>query len=79
MIESHHEKTRFIAKIRVCENKGTDQMCGNRITDLQLRFTNNTIRFLPKSKPLAIFCGYAVRFVLDLVENLKGHFLTSQL
>ena len=37
---------------RICENKGADQLCGNRITDqgLCFRYTDNTIPLLSKSE-----------------------------
>ena len=38
--------------VRLCENKGTDQLCSNCTADLRLcfRFTHSTIPLLPKSK-----------------------------
>ena len=57
----------------ICENKGTDQLCGNRTADLRLCFCyiNSTIPLL--SKFLAIFSCTA-RFVLDLVGNTEDRF-----
>ena len=44
----------------ICENKDADQR-------LCFQFTDSTVSL--HSKPLAILCGHAVRFVLDLVGN----------
>ena len=53
----------------ICENKGADQLRGDREADQRLcfRYTDSTIPLL--SKPLAIFCGCTARFVSDLVGN----------
>ena len=58
----------------LCENKGADQLCGNCAADQRLCFgnTNSTISLL--SKPLAIFCGCTVWFVLDMVGNPEERF-----
>ena len=63
----------------ICENKGADQLCGNRTTDQRLCFcyTDSTTPLLFKirnSKPLAIFCGCTARFVWDLVGNPEDRF-----
>ena len=63
----------------ICENKGADQLCGNRTTDQRLcfRYTDSTITLLSKFeffKPLAIFCGSTARFVWDLVGNPEDRF-----
>ena len=54
----------------ICENKGADQLCGNRTTDQRLCFRHIIQNF----KPVAIFCGYTVRFVSDLVGNPEDRF-----
>ena len=54
----------------ICENKGADQLYGNRTADHRLCFhyIDSTIPLLPKTEiPLAIFCGCTAQFVLDLV------------
>ena len=63
----------------ICENKGTDQLCGNRTTDQRLcfRYTDSTIPLL--FKPLAIFCDCCtVRFVSDLVGNPEDRFSQNE-
>ena len=63
----------------ICENKGADQLRGNREADQRLcfRHIDSTIALLCKSeifKPLAIVCGCAARFVSDLVGNPEDRF-----
>ena len=63
----------------ICENKGADQLCGNRTADQRLcfRYTDSTIPYLSKIrdyKPLAIFCICTARFVSDLVGNPEDRF-----
>ena len=63
----------------ICENKDTDQLHGNREADQRLCFPyiDSTIPLLPKYenfKPLAILCGWAVRFVSDQVRNPEDRF-----
>ena len=59
---------------RICKNKGADQLRGNHAADQRLcfRYIDSTTPLL--LKPLAIFCGCAARFVLDLVGNPKSRF-----
>ena len=63
----------------ICKNKGADQLRGNRAADQRLcfRYKDSTISLLPKS--VAIFCGFTVPFVSDLVVNSKTGFLMAQL
>ena len=63
----------------ICENKGADQLQGNRAADQRLCFCyiDSTFPLLPKSKifkPVAIFCGCTARFVSDLVGNPEDRF-----
>ena len=63
----------------LCENKDTDQLCGNRTADQRLcfRYIDSTIPLLPKSgifKPLAIFDGCTAWFVWGLVGNPEDRF-----
>ena len=61
-----------IPAVCICENKGADQLHGNRAAHQRLCFhqTNSTI---PQNfKPIAIFCDCAAWFVSDLVGN-GGH------
>ena len=67
-----------------CENKGADQLRGNREADQRLcfRYTDSTITVLSKSKdfkPLAIFCDGTGRFVSDLFGNHIDGFPTRRL
>ena len=57
--------------ICICENKGVDQLRGNREADQRLcfRYTDCTIPLFPKYEILAVFCYCAGRFVSDLVGN----------
>ena len=61
--------------ICICENKGADQLCGNRKADQRLcfRYTDSTIPLLPKFirnfMLLAVFCACTGRFVSDLFGN----------
>ena len=64
---------------RICEKKAADQLRGNCEADQRLCFfyTDSTIPLLPKSKifkPVATFCGFTARFVLDLVGNPEDGF-----
>ena len=72
----------------ICENKGADQLCGNRTNQLCgncttnqrlcFRYTDSTIPLLSKCeisfKPLASFCDCTARFVSDLVGNPEDRF-----
>ena len=49
----------------ICENKGADQLRGNRVCFHNIDSTIPT---------LAIFCGCTARFVSDLVGNTKNRF-----
>ena len=46
--------------ICICENKGTDQLCGNREAGLCLcfRYSDSTLPLLLKSEILACFCDW---------------------
>ena len=59
----------------LCENKGADQLCGNRETDQRLcfRYTVSTIPLLPKCE-ISSLCCCAARFVSDLVGNPSDRF-----
>ena len=61
-----------------CENKGADQLCGNRAADQHLcfRYIDSTIPLLTKSKISShfIFCVCTAGFVSDLVGNPKDRF-----
>ena len=58
----------------ICENKGADQLRGNRAADqcLCFRYIDSTIPLL--SRPLAIFLGCTAWFVSDLVGNPRDRF-----
>ena len=62
----------------LCENKGADQLRGNREADQRLcfRYSDSTIPLLLKSdfKLLAFFCDYTGRFMSDLVGNPEDRF-----
>ena len=62
----------------ICENKGADQLRGDRAADqcLCFRYIDSAIPLLSKSeiKPLAIFCGCTARLMLDLVGNPEHRF-----
>ena len=60
----------------ICENKGADQLHGNREADQRLCFrnTDSTIPLLPKSEILVIFSGCTAWFVSDLVGNPEDLF-----
>ena len=65
--------------ICICGNKDADQLRGNREADQRLcfRYIDNTIPLLLKYenfKSLAIFCGCAALFVLDLVGTPEDRF-----
>ena len=55
------------------ENKDADQLRGNRTANQRLcsRYIYSTIR---NFNPLTILCGYAARFVSDLVGNTEDRF-----
>ena len=65
--------------ICICENKGADQLRGNREADQRLcfRYSDSTIPLLLKSE--ALFCACPGRFVLDLVGNHNVGFPTRWL
>ena len=68
----------------ICENKDTDQLCGNRQADQRLcfRYIDSTIPLLLKSekfKPPSIFCRCTAWFVSDQVGNQNVGFLTTRL
>ena len=46
----------------ICENKGADQLCGDRTTDQRLcfRYIDSTIPLLSKSRNFKIFCDCTV-------------------
>ena len=59
----------------ICENKGADQLCGNRRADHQrlcFRYIDSAIPLLSKLE--AIFLGCTTRFVSDMVGNPKYRF-----
>ena len=69
--------------ICICENKGADQLRGNREADQRLcfRYPDSTIPLLPKSeifKFLACFCNCTSRLVSDLVGNPNCWFCHAQ-
>ena len=51
----------------ICENIGTDQMCGNRAADQRPyhRKYNPSSSQFRNFKPLAIFCACTARFVSE--------------
>ena len=53
----------------ICENKGADQLCGNRTTYQRLYFP-----YTDSAIPLSIFCGCTAWFVSDLVGNPEDRF-----
>ena len=68
----------------ICENKGADQLRGNRKADqcLCFRYTDSTIPLLSKYeifKPLAIFCSCTAWFVSDQIGNQNVGFLMTRL
>ena len=66
----------------ICENKGADQLRGNREADQRLcfRFTDSTIPLLPKSKISSLLpSSVAVWFVSDQVGNQNIGFLMTRL
>ena len=71
-IEPRHEKTGFC----ICENKGADQLRGDREADLRLcyRYTDSTTPLLPKFKCQASsnapFCGCTARFVSETPKTV---------
>ena len=63
----------------ICENKGADQLRGNRASDQRLcfRYIDITIPQLSKirnSMPLSLLCGHTVRFLSDLFGNPEDRF-----
>ena len=67
--------------ICICENKGADQLGGNREADqcLCFRYTDSTIPLLSKSKISSLWLSSVlVRFVSDLFENHIVGFPTGQ-
>ena len=70
--------------ICIGENKGADQLCGNREADQRLCFcySDSTVPLLLKSENfrlLALFCACTGRFVSDLFGNDIVGFLTRRL
>ena len=68
----------------ICENKGADQLCGNRTTDQRLcfRYTDRTIPLLSKSeisslKPSSVVAQPS--FCRTWSETPKAGFLTTRL
>ena len=59
-----------------CENKGADQLRGDRATDqrLCLRYIDITITLLPKSEISSLFYGCTARFLYDHVGNPQDRF-----
>ena len=80
--EPQHEKT---SNLHICENKGADQLRGNREADQRhcFRYTDSTIPLLRSKiqnfQPLTIFCACTARFVSDLVGTQIVGFLTRRL
>ena len=62
----------------ICENKGADQLRGNREADQHICFcyTESKIPLLPK--PLAIFYDCTAHFVWDLVRNPEDQFSPNE-
>ena len=65
----------------ICENKGADQLCGNRTTDHRLcfRYTDSPIPLLSKSeisslKPPSVAVQPGLCLVLNLVGNPEDWF-----
>ena len=58
----------------ICENKGTNQLCGNSAADQSLcfRYIDGKIPLHPRS--ISIFCSCTARFVSDLVRNRIDRF-----
>ena len=58
----------------ISENKGADQLCGNRAAHqrLCLRYIDTTITLLPKLE--VSFCGGTAQPVSDLVGNPEDRF-----
>ena len=74
--------SRLVGKPTICigENKGADQLRGNREADQRLcfRYTDSTIPLPSKSK-IAVFCSCTGRFVSDLFGNHIVGFPTRRL
>ena len=72
-----------MGKPTICigENKGADQLRGNREADQRLcfRYSDSTIPLLLKSELLALFCACKGRFVSDLLGNHIVGFPTRRL
>ena len=68
----------------ICENKGADQLRGNREADQRLcfRYTDSTIPLLPiyeiNFKSLAILCACTAWFVWGLVGNPEDRFSQNE-
>ena len=78
LFEPHRENTCFL---HICENKGADQLCGNRASDQRFCFgyIDGTFPLLGLHKTqnfklLAIFCGCRAWSVSDLVGNPEDRF-----
>ena len=77
-----HEMSRVVRKpaFCICENKGADQLRGNREADQRLcfRIIDSTITLLPKYDISSLYPSYAVvqpgPFVWDLVGNPEDRF-----
>ena len=64
----------------VCENKGSDQLCGNRAADkrLNFRYVDSTIPLIPKSEILSLV-AVQPGLCLTWSETSKTGFLSTQL
>ena len=58
----------------ICENKGADQLRGNRRLCFRFIVSIKVLYFRKKIKPLAIFCDCTARFVSDLVGTPENWF-----
>ena len=67
----------LMRKPTICENKDTDQLCGNCEADQHLcfRYKDSTIPLLQKSK-ISSFCDSTDQFVSDLLKNHVGFLMT---
>ena len=69
--------SRIVRKPDFClgENKGADQLRGNREADQRLCFRYNfSASYIQNFKLLALFCDCTGRFVSDLVGNPEDRF-----
>ena len=59
------------AALCIWESKAADQLRGNRAANQRLcfRYKESTLNYYIHFKPLAILCGCAAGFVLDVVGN----------